>query len=39
MTTMRQPLHLLDREVLIAIDEIGDFLRQCFKVETSVRSS
>jgi hypothetical protein len=22
-----------------ALDDIGDFLRQCFKVETSVRSS
>ena len=39
MTTMRQPLHLLGREVLIAIDDIGEFLRQCFKVDTSVRSS
>jgi len=27
------------RAAKAALDDVGDFLRQCFKVETSVRSS
>jgi hypothetical protein len=59
MTTIRQPLHLLDHAVNVwegtmhvfpsnvatlhaaraALDDIGDSLRQCFKVDTSVTAS